>query len=573
MARYNTNKLNTKRSRKMVQTEPDPALISSLRRAGYKWHEATLDIIDNSVDAIKEKMEEDPSYQGGKITISAMKNGNGEIGEIIVIDTGIGIPKKALEEAVTLGKSSKRKTQKTKPRLGVFGMGLNTAGMALSDNITVMSRAEGKGVHCVNWRPPEDGFSCELFSSRQYTEFFEKHVGTGSGTIVRLQDLRCSSSGGRSDLPRKVESFYKTLRARASHVYRHIMNPSSPYHVPIDLVVGATQVGSDSDPLKIGDEDTEILIGGPNGEFVTYQQPNGQQYKIRMIHHRRSSGGDLSANRDKYENQIGQYMPGNHYRHGAYWIRQGREIYRAPLWKPKQGISNLYAEIIFEDTGLEEDVSPVQMDFGKTGVLIHDDAKNFLVDAVFEPQVKKQMSKLKKEREQNRSVPFSEVCEKMSEKVLSPNTKAKNHAPKIKRIVTNINKANNKVVSNSGSKRNRRGQVLNIEGATNIQFDIEFRGWPGDIAFCLEDEGTRHILVLNEQHPWVKRSIIDTFDKGDHSGAAYIIQMCAAFAQSLHSEEEDAEKIAEILTIHGHLLNVYDLSFGEWIASEESDAA
>ena len=72
----------------MIATPPDPAIINSLRRTGYKWYEALLDTIDNSIDAIKDMIEKDPQYRG-RIFIKAEAK-EGKIESIIIGDNGTG---------------------------------------------------------------------------------------------------------------------------------------------------------------------------------------------------------------------------------------------------------------------------------------------------------------------------------------------------------------------------------------------------------------------------------------------------------------------------------------------------
>jgi hypothetical protein len=552
------------RKRNMVKIPPDPAIMDSLLRTGYKWYQAMLDVIDNCIDALLDRLEADPTYPG-KVFVKGLKNDDGRLSTILIGDTGPGMKADLLQEILALGKSAKRSSALSRPRLGVFGMGLKTASMALAADITIISREEGEDVFYVNWRPSEDAFSCEFDISEEHTRLFEEEIGAGSGTLVVFKDLRMSTSG-HGELPLDRASFYRTLKRRAAHSYRHILNPNSlaNFHTNFDFQIGSagdetSDVPRDWDPLKIGHSATTILIGDAiSGAFEKFVSPGGHIFWIRMVHHRRESGGDLSANRKKYDNIIGQYMPGNHYKQGVYWVRQGREIYCAPLWTPRQGISNIYAEVLFDDSGLSTEESPVQMDFGKTGIVIDPKVKEWLVESVFDPHVKDALNKIQKARKAAQDLGLDEITKKIADQVLTPNSEGNCQSPRTKAIRKAIKKATHK----AGNAKSYRGQSLNLGGATNIQYDIEFRHWPGDIPFSFEDEGMRWICVINADHPFVKRAILDEFDKGNIQGSAYIIQTVAAIARSIN-EIGDIDERGEVLSLMGHLLNLYDQSFGE----------
>ena len=552
------------KKRNMVKIPPDPAIMDSLLRTGYKWYQAMLDVIDNCIDAILDRLETDPTYPG-KVFVKGLKNDDGRLSTILIGDTGPGIKADLLQEILALGKSAKRSSALSRPRLGVFGMGLKTASMALATDITIISREEGEDVFYANWRPSEDGFSCEFDFSEEHTQLFEEEIGVGSGTLVVFKDLRMSTSG-HGELPLDRASFYRTLKRRAAHSYRHILNPNSlaNFHTNFDFQIGSagdetSDVPRDWDPLKIGHSATTILIGDAStGAFEKFVSPEGHIFWIRMVHHRRESGGDLSANRKKYDNIIGQYMPGNHYKQGVYWVRQGREIFCAPLWTPRQGISNIYAEVLFDDSGLSTEQSPVQMDFGKTGIVIDPKVKEWLVESVFDPHVKDALNKIQKARKAAQDLGLDEITKKIADQVLTPNSEGNCQSPRNKAIRKAIKKAAHK----AGKTKSYRGQSLNLGGATNIQYDIEFRHWPGDIPFSFEDEGMRWICVINADHPFVKRAILGEFDKGNIQGSAYIIQTVAAIARSIN-EIGDIDERGEVLSLMGHLLNLYDQSFGE----------
>jgi len=198
------------------------------------------------------------------------------------------------------------------------------------------------------------------------------------------------------------------------------------------------------------------------------------------------------------------------------------------------------------------------MDFGKTGIVIDPKVKEWLVESVFDPHVKDALNKIQKARKAAQDLGLDEITKKIADQVLTPNSEGNCQSPRNKAIRKAIKKAAHK----AGKTKSYRGQSLNLGGATNIQYDIEFRHWPGDIPFSFEDEGMRWICVINADHPFVKRAILGEFDKGNIQGSAYIIQTVAAIARSIN-EIGDIDERGEVLSLMGHLLNLYDQSFGE----------
>ena len=66
---------------------------------------------------------------------------------------------------------------------------------------------------------------------------------------------------------------------------------------------------------------------------------------------------------------------------------------------------------------------------------------------------------------------------------------------------------------------------------------------------------------------------MDTLDKGDSEGAAYLIQVCAAIAQGLHEGVESMDERNDTLGIIGYLLSIYDKDFGRVFESKEDTMA
>jgi len=534
-----------------IKIPPEPEILLSLGRTGYKWTEAVMDIIDNHVDAIKDIWESDPEFVG-EVQCRAVAQ-KGVVKRILFSDNGEGIPKSLLKEILKLGKSDKRHNASSRPRLGVFGMGLKTAGMSLGRKITVISRTNGN-VWFVCWEVA-NGFTCSFGQDDDYTTLFEEEVGTGSGTVVLIDNLT-------EDVPSRVSGFHPTLRKHCSHVYRHLVNPASTagFYFPFTMTIGTKEVETVNDPLAYTHAKTSVLIGAADGSFEEHEAPDGTKVWIRMVHHRRNSGGDESAHREKYDNLPGAYMPGNHYKQGVYWIRQGREIYRGSFWKNMQGISNVYAEVVFEDCGTAAAGGKVSMDFGKKGVVIEDELAKWLKTYVFAPKVKEALKAVQKARTKANENTLEELAKSISERVLTPNTEA--NTPQVSQGQSKLRTILNRSATKTNRKNSKyRGQDIDVGGGTNIQYDIEFRSWPGDIAYDLETEDLRWVLVINEAHPWVKDRIIEEATT-NRAQVAFTIQMMAAHAKALQVVTDD-ESRADILQDTGYLLKIYDSSFGE----------
>ena len=114
-----------KKSEVMVPNEPNAAiLIDALQNIGYDNISAITDIVDNSIDAGATKIQ---------IQLTKEKDGL----KIMFIDNGKGMTKEILNQALKLGSDTLHDSISD---LGKFGMGLSTAGLALANKTTVLTR-------------------------------------------------------------------------------------------------------------------------------------------------------------------------------------------------------------------------------------------------------------------------------------------------------------------------------------------------------------------------------------------------------------------------------------------------
>ena len=131
--------------RDTIEVRPDPMIYRSIKRAGYNWHQAILDILDNGVDAIRAESNKTTTAEDYSGTINfSVKRKNGKLDSIIIADNGTGIEPNMLPKCFTLGKSIKVNGD----NLGVYGVGLKSAGLSLARKITIVSRAEASANFC-----------------------------------------------------------------------------------------------------------------------------------------------------------------------------------------------------------------------------------------------------------------------------------------------------------------------------------------------------------------------------------------------------------------------------------------
>lgn len=111
--------------------------INALRDLGYDLNSAVADILDNSISRGKAK----------NVYIDFNKDNKGKF-RLLIIDDGIGMSVKILEEAMRIGSSN---DDYTKGDLSKYGMGMKTASMSQASMITVLSKKDGCHQTAFTW--------------------------------------------------------------------------------------------------------------------------------------------------------------------------------------------------------------------------------------------------------------------------------------------------------------------------------------------------------------------------------------------------------------------------------------
>jgi len=113
----------------VMELNPKPYFVESLRHLGYSMSTALADIIDNSIYA-----------QARNIRISIDPNATNP--SIQILDDGIGMTKVKLQEAMSFG-SIDPLSDRHKDDLGRFGLGLKSASFSQCRQLTVLTRSNG----------------------------------------------------------------------------------------------------------------------------------------------------------------------------------------------------------------------------------------------------------------------------------------------------------------------------------------------------------------------------------------------------------------------------------------------
>ncbi|GAA1111841.1 ATP-binding protein [Kitasatospora arboriphila] len=168
---------------------PDAGYAKALTNQGYGFEAAIADLIDNSIDA-----EADTA-------IVLFLRAADRIVSLLVLDNGLGMDGKSLDDAMTVG----RRRKYGRHALGMYGTGLKAASLSQARSLTVISRTRktrpvGRKLTAEGI---EDGFRCDTvdegFAHEQISSY-SSLIGQ-QGTIVRWDRVRAfeTIAPGQSD--------------------------------------------------------------------------------------------------------------------------------------------------------------------------------------------------------------------------------------------------------------------------------------------------------------------------------------------------------------------------------------
>lgn len=165
-----------------------PALIESLRSAGYSLESAIADIIDNSISA-------------GAKQISVRYSPHDDP-YILILDDGIGMTPSELTEAMRHGNRDPGEVRAVND-LGRFGLGLKTASLSQCRKLTVISLKGGQlSARCwdIDLIAERDDWILYVLEDDEieWLPFIKNLKAQGHGTIVLWQQLDRVAAGERN---------------------------------------------------------------------------------------------------------------------------------------------------------------------------------------------------------------------------------------------------------------------------------------------------------------------------------------------------------------------------------------
>ena len=535
---------------KLINVAPTTDIIHSMRRAGYKWYEAVQDIVDNAVDALRAQYDK-TGADAGQVKIGYLLKKGRNVDGIVITDNGTGIDEATLKKILKMGWSAKRGSD----QLGTFGMGLKTAGISLGDLIMVVSTtSDSSSLQMVKW-DVEHIMQTGKFQAQYYDgdipekvrEMYLSHVGDCSGTMVVINNLL-------DIVPTSTGAFTATLSAKCALNYRHMLNSKSPsgYSFPFTIKVSGKKnnLESDFDPLLWDSGGTKALIGSKT-QARGYEWGNFK-FEVRLVHHRPEN---CTARRD--EHTLGA---GIRSRSGIYFVRGGRTISAGHynLLKYSSAVSNVYGEIFFTDSGMSDSSSPIQMDFGKKGVILDASFEKWIKKHIFKPYVKNIAAEQKDEAKKAKKSDRSKLLDHVSTLSLPADVLGRDKGSAATKAASIFSSTATKKKSKA-IKRKYRGTSVKV-GNQDTSIIIEEVSWKGsDLPFIATMEAGNPIITvqLNVEHAWVEKNI---YLATNAARVEIAVQLAAANALSVVHEEDEVQD--EILKKQGNLLNILGDHFG-----------
>ena len=475
----------------MVPNEPNAAiLIEALQNIGYNNVTAIADIIDNSIDAGATKIQ---------ILIEQDKDNF----RITIADNGKGMTREILDQALKLGSDT---AHEGISGLGKYGMGLSTAGLALANKTTVLTRSAEeniiyKSITDVNVIKKQNAF-VKILCEANYAEklYFENLINNESGTIIILEEC----IGIKQN---EITTFRNKVIKNISRIFRKFMNRT-------EFWVNGKKIEPD-DPLRLNyDEFPGTLITEDDYE-VNWKEKDGT-LRSGKVHIKIVS---LPECQKVVAIKLGIGMKSQ----GFSILRNNREIVFGylPEWEGivrHNSLNRFRGEISFSS---DMDFA-MGVNFRKNGIDMVDSVDNSLRVHI-SPTIKS----LKRR--------YISVAQ-LSDEEKKVHTVAEDIINKMANTLT-LPKAKNK-------EQNRNEDINSV-----AQIELEHMGETGDI-FGISQIGKKIIITWNIDHSFYKRFIADNVanEKVIIFADFFVYTLASAQIQYMADDEERLSIIENIIS-------------------------
>jgi len=243
-----------------VNITPSPRMLRMLGEIEFAEWQCIAELVDNAFDDFTDLWSGGKPWPGGyKVSVSLPGPGAGLIGaEVVVSDTGRGMSREQLQQAVRAGFSSNDRFDK----LGLFGMGFNVSTARLGAKTTVLTTRDGD----TEWIGVEIDFDTlgADFEAPEISMPKSDLSEHGAKVIIsRLKDIHADW------LQRNAENLRNTL----GRIYGWLLDTR-----PFELWVQGVRV-KPRKPCRWGDERSVMFGSGLNAQQIPAYVEIDQTYQ------------------------------------------------------------------------------------------------------------------------------------------------------------------------------------------------------------------------------------------------------------------------------------------------------
>jgi len=293
---------------------PNPRYILSLRESGYNNYQAIEDIVDNSIDALKDT-------EDAIITINTIftKENVLDGGKIIISDNGCGMTSDTLHEALRLG-SETNKSKETDD-LGRFGVGLKASATSIGKVFKIITKHKDDdyytaiydieiGIKKNTWEFPEI-----RKSTNEEIEILKMYGVKKTGTYLEITHLDGLSNKNNSQ-------FSAIVIKRIGEIFRYKLSRRNN-DGKIKIYVN-TKLIEPIDPMCRNFKDTFLLNESGDNKYTIQSDDNKIIEFFVDFYHISDEGKDLKGDKNN-----GNPIEPNQANQGIYVVRNDRQIMRS----------------------------------------------------------------------------------------------------------------------------------------------------------------------------------------------------------------------------------------------------